>query len=84
MQPIWDKALKLIPRFEGPQSDKDVKTYKQASADAANPYLPTERRKAGIGELVRLFKKRKGQFTTQKVEDAGGRVEPQQKIRVKF
>lgn len=40
-----------VPRFEGPQSDKDVALYKQAAGDVANRSLPYEQRVAALGTL---------------------------------
>lgn len=60
--PIADKVLKMVPRFEGPQSDKDVKSYEKAGGDLANPYLPVERRIAAAKEIARLMRERKDQF----------------------
>ena len=66
----------MIPRFEGPQSNKDVKTYRQAAGELANPLLPSERRKAAGLVLLELIKRRKGQFTTQAILDSGGSPSP--------
>jgi hypothetical protein len=62
MKPIYDMALKMVPRFEGPQSDKDTKTYADAAGDLANPRVPNDRKKAAAKTIVRLMKQRKGQF----------------------
>jgi hypothetical protein len=62
LAPIADKVLKMVPRFEGPQSDKDVKSYEKAGGDLANPYLPVEKRIAAAKEIARLLRDRKDQF----------------------
>lgn len=64
LQPIADLPLKLVPRFEGPQSNADLKTYQQASAQLADPTLPRAIRKAAGATIVRLMKERQGQFVT--------------------
>lgn len=64
MKPIFDLVLKMVPRFEGPQSDKDTATYKEAAGELANPAVPNERKKAAGKEILRLMKARKGQFTS--------------------
>lgn len=46
-----------VPRFEGPQSDKDVAEYKAAAGDLANESLPVEIRKAAGQTLRRLSQK---------------------------
>ena len=64
LQPIADIALKMIPRFEGPQSDKDTTSYKQAAGQLADPTLPTKIRKEAGKTVLRLMKARKEQFGT--------------------
>lgn len=71
LKPIADMVLKLVPRFEGPQSDADTKSYRDAAGDLANPSLPREQRKAAAQTILRLFKQRQGQFGTT---DADGNV----------
>lgn len=46
-----------VPRFEGPQSDKDVAEYKAAAGDLANEKLPVEIRQAAGQTLRRLSEK---------------------------
>lgn len=65
LKPIADMALKLVPRFEGPQSDKDTQSYKEAAGQLANESLPNEIRKEAAKEIVRLMKARRSQFVTQ-------------------
>jgi hypothetical protein len=54
LQPLGGMLLMSVPRFEGPQSDKDTATYKQASADIANPDTPNEQRWAAYQTMARL------------------------------
>jgi hypothetical protein len=71
LAPIADLVLKMVPRFEGPQSDKDTQSYKEASAQLANTNLPTEiRRQAGI-EVLRIMKARKDQFVSSAMNSEG-------------
>ena len=68
MKPIFDLVLKMVPRFEGPQSDKDTQTYKEAAGELANPNVPNERKKIAGKEILRLMKARKGEFISKDVE----------------
>jgi ribonuclease Y len=52
----------MVPRFEGPQSDKDTQSYKEAAGQLANPNLPTKIRQEAGKEILRLMKERKNQF----------------------
>jgi len=55
-------VLKMVPRFEGPQSNYDVQAYKDAAGDLANPNLAPSVKKAAADTIVRLFRKYKNQF----------------------
>jgi hypothetical protein len=71
LKPIADLPLKMIPRFEGPQSDKDTQSYKEAAGQLADASLPNKVRKAAAKEILRLMKIRKGQFVTQDMATQG-------------
>jgi hypothetical protein len=60
LRPLAARILQTVPRFEGPQSDRDVQSYKDAAGDLANPELPRETRLAALAELERLAKKAAG------------------------
>lgn len=62
LKPIADLGLKMIPRFEGPQSDKDTASYKEAAGQLANEALPTATRKSAAQTMIRIMKARQGQF----------------------
>ena len=55
-------ALKLVPRFEGPQSDADVAVYNRAAGQIADTSVPNAVRQDAAKEIVRLMKKRRDQF----------------------
>jgi hypothetical protein len=55
-------VLKMVPRFEGPQSDKDTQSYKEAAGQLADSTLPREIRKEAGRTILRLMKERKDQF----------------------
>jgi len=71
LKPIADLGLKMIPRFEGPQSDKDTATYKEAAGELANESLPVARRQAAAKTVVRLMKTRTGQFVNETMATEG-------------
>jgi hypothetical protein len=54
----------MVPRFEGPQSDKDTASYKQAAGQLNDATLPAKIRKAAGKEILRLMKKRENEFQT--------------------
>jgi hypothetical protein len=71
LKPIADMALKMVPRFEGPQSDKDTQSYKEAAGQLADPSLPTDLRKAAGKEVLRLMNARKNQFVNEAMATEG-------------
>jgi hypothetical protein len=71
LQPVADLVLKLVPRFEGPQSDKDTQSYEKAAGQIANGNLPTAIRKTAARKIVRLMTERKGQFVSRAMADEG-------------
>lgn len=76
LAPIADMVLKMVPRFEGPQSDKDTKSYKEAAGQLADPTLPNEIRKQAALQIVRLMKARKNEFVTPDMATEGVGVAP--------
>ena len=44
-----------VPRFEGPQSDKDTALYKQMAAEAANDKIPRDRRLSAVRQMRALY-----------------------------
>jgi hypothetical protein len=69
--PIADLVLKMIPRFEGPQSNKDTQSYKEAAGQLADPTLPTAIRKEAGKTVLRLMQERKNQFVTNDMAAEG-------------
>lgn len=61
---LADPILKMVPRFEGPQSDKDTQTYKEAAGQLADETLPADVRRSAAKTLLLLFNRRKGQFVS--------------------
>lgn len=74
--PVADLALKMIPRFEGPQSDKDTASYKEAAGQLADATLPREVRKEAGRTVLRLMKERKNQFATADMASEGAGAAP--------
>ena len=71
LQPIADLALKMVPRFEGPQSNADTTSYKQAAGQLADATLPREIRKEAAKTVLRLMKSRKDQFASPEMAAEG-------------
>ena len=62
--PIADLALKMVPRFEGPQSNADTKSYNEAAGQLKDSSLPTKIRKEAGKVVLRIMQARKDQFAT--------------------
>ena len=69
--PIADLALKVVPRFEGPQSNADTKSYKEAAGQLADSSLPREIRKEAGKVVLRLMQERKNEFVTSDMATEG-------------
>lgn len=76
IEPVADLALKMVPRFEGPQSDKDTASYKAAAGQLADPTLPTAIRKEAGKTVLRLMQQRKNQFVTSDMAAEGAGAAP--------
>lgn len=72
LKPATDAILKLVPRFEGPQSDKDTKSYQDAAGNLANPSTPNSVKKEAAKTILKLYKDRQGQFVTKDYESLTG------------
>jgi hypothetical protein len=62
LAPIADVVLKLVPRFEGPQSDRDTQSYRDAAGRLSDPTIPNQTRLAAAQEILRLMRNRRDQF----------------------
>lgn len=72
LAPIADMVLKMVPRFEGPQSNKDVDSYLAAAGKLADTGLPNDVRQGAAKIILKLMKERKGQFEIKGQEGGGG------------
>ena len=51
---LGTKLIQQVPRFEGPQSDRDVQLYKEAAGDLANPSVPMQTKQAALQTIRQL------------------------------
>jgi hypothetical protein len=54
---ISAQLVSNVPRMEGPQSDADVKLYKQAAADVGNTNIPYQTRIRSLNTIIELNSK---------------------------
>jgi hypothetical protein len=57
LQVLGNRILMNVPRFEGPQSDKDTATYREAAGQLANPQVPVDTRIAAFKTITDINKK---------------------------
>jgi hypothetical protein len=57
LEVLGDTLLKSVPRFEGPQSDRDVASYHAAAGKLADPTVPVATKAAAFKTIVDLNKK---------------------------
>jgi hypothetical protein len=74
MEVVAHLARMAVPRFEGPQSEKDAALYERASGQLADPTTSTTIKRAAAQTLIDIISKRKDQFVSSGVstETAGG------------
>lgn len=66
---VAGRLVQKVPRFEGPQSDKDVTLYKQMAADAGNEKNTIPRRLAAVRQMRKIYE---GYETGEKGRIGGG------------
>lgn len=67
--------LNNVPRFEGPQSDKDVAEYKRQAGDFANSSKPISVRLAALDAMITILKKYDKAGTNDWTFGEGGEVD---------
>jgi len=70
---LGEKLTAQVPRFEGPQSDKDTASYRAAAGDIGNPNKPISSRLAALDTVITLNKKYYPSEEWDKI-DLGGAV----------
>jgi hypothetical protein len=74
---IGAQLVSNVPRMEGPQSDADVKLYRQAAADVANGNIPYQTRIKSLNTIIELNQKY-AQGGAQPPKGAVRRITPRQ------
>jgi hypothetical protein len=57
IKPLANKILMGVERFEGPQSDLDVKSYKEAAGQLADPKVPADQKQAAFATIIEIMKR---------------------------
>ena len=55
--PLSSKVLMGVERFEGPQSELDVKTYKEAAGRLSDPTIPAAQKQAAFNTIIDIMKR---------------------------
>ena len=56
--PLANQVLMGVQRFEGPQSDMDVKSYKEAAGRLADNTIPPSQKQAAFNTILEIMKRR--------------------------
>lgn len=67
---IGGNMLMMMPRMEGPQSDKDVENYKLMVGKVGDPTIPTAERAAAMDALEEIISRNTGQTAPQPAQPA--------------
>jgi hypothetical protein len=73
LKTVAARLVGRVPRFEGPQSDKDVTLYKEAAGNVGNEKLPRERRLAAARTMREIYS---GYETGERGRILGGSPSP--------
>lgn len=65
---IGGNMLMMMPRMEGPQSDKDVENYKLMVGKVGDPTIPTAERAAAMDALEEIISRNTGQAAPQQAQ----------------
>lgn len=57
IKPLANKILMSIERFEGPQSNIDVQSYKEAAGQLADPTVPAAQKQAAFNTIIDIMKR---------------------------
>jgi hypothetical protein len=68
---LSQKLVQQVPRFEGPQSDRDVESYKAAAGDLGNANKTISTRMSALNTLIDLNKKYYPQGNWDSIDLAG-------------
>lgn len=69
--PLSQKILMQVERFEGPQSDIDVKAYKEAAGKLSDPTVPTAQKQAAFDTIISIMKRNAPDLDWASVEKGG-------------
>jgi hypothetical protein len=81
---LSNKLLMAVPRFSGPQSDKDVQTYKEAAGQLGDPTIPNDIRMEAWDTIKKLLQRtaevesanlKRGGFNLNEGRDAGRNID---------
>lgn len=70
--PLANKILMSVQRFEGPQSDKDVASYKEASGKLADPTVPSAQKQAAFETIIEIMKRNAPELDWASIEKPSG------------
>jgi hypothetical protein len=77
---LGGQLLNNVPRMEGPQSDRDVESYREQAGKVADPTIPAKDKKAALEQIRALSLKYQSlnQSPVQSIPDSpGGSALPQ-------
>ena len=55
--PLSNRILMAVERFEGPQSDRDVTSYKEAAGRLSDPTIPAAQKQAAFNTILEILKR---------------------------
>jgi len=71
---LASKVLMGVQRFEGPQSDKDVASYKEAAGRLSDPTVPAKQKQAAFNTIIEIMKRNAPELDWSSIGTKSGRA----------
>ena len=72
--PLANQILMGVQRFEGPQSDRDVASYKEASGKLADPTVPAAQKQAAFNTIIEIMKRNAPELDWASIENPASKT----------
>ena len=84
IRPLASKVLMGVERFEGPQSEMDVKTYKAAAGQLDDPTVPAAQKQAAFNTIIDIMKRNAPDLDWNSVSSGTAKMTPQQQAQAEI
>lgn len=72
IRPLASKILMGVERFEGPQSNIDVQSYKEAAGQLSDPKVPAKQKQAAFNTIIDIMERNAPEMDWSQFRQGGG------------